>query len=120
MKALNKSEIKIQGDGEEKLDFTYIEDLISGIVSVLKSKNSLNEIFNITFGESRSINTLLEILKSEFKDIKVSYEQRDNLMPLRGTLSISKAKKLINYSSKWKLEDAYPRYINWYKNIFKS
>ena len=118
--ALNKSEIKIQGDGEEKLDFTYIEDLIGGIVNVLKSKNSLNEIFNITYGESRSINTLLEILKSEFKDVKVSYEQRDNLMPLRGTLSTSKAKKLINYSSKWNLEDGYPRYINWYKNIFKN
>ena len=118
--ALNNDEIKIQGDGNEKLDFTYIEDLVSGIVNVLESKNSINQIFNITYGQSRSINTLLEILKKEFKNLKVNYVKRDNLMPVRGTLSTEKAKKLINYSSKWTLEDGYPKYISWYKSIFKS
>ncbi len=118
--ALNNDEIKIQGDGNEKLDFTYIEDLVNGIVNVLESKNSINQIFNITYGQSRSINTLLEILKKEFKNLKVNYVKRDNLMPVRGTLSTEKAKKLINYSSKWTLEDGYPRYISWYKSIFKS
>jgi nucleoside-diphosphate-sugar epimerase len=118
--ALNDAEIKIQGDGNEKLDFTYIEDLVGGIVSVLESKNSINETFNITYGESRSINTLLSILKKEFKNIRVSYEKRDKLMPIRGTLSTAKAIKLMGYSSKWSLENGYPRYINWYKSIFKS
>jgi len=118
--ALNDAEIKIQGDGNEKLDFTYIEDLVGGIVNVLESKNSVNETFNITYGESRSINTLLNILKKEFKNIKVSYEKRDKLMPIRGTLSTAKAIKLIGYSSKWSLENGYPRYIDWYKSIFKS
>ena len=118
--ALNNAEIKIQGDGNEKLDFTYIEDLVGGIVNVLESKNSINEIFNITYGKSRSINTLLEILKKEFKNVKASYEKRDKLMPVRGTLSTKKAVKLIKYSSKWSLENGYPKYIQWYKKIFKS
>ncbi len=118
--ALNNTEIKIQGDGNEKLDFTYIEDLVGGIINVLESKNSINETFNITFGQSRSINTLLEILKKEFKDVKVSYEKRDKLMPIRGTLSTAKAIKLIGYSSKWPLENGYPRYVQWYKKIFQS
>ena len=39
-------------------------------------------------------------------------------MPLRGTLDISKAKKLIKFKSEWSLEKGYPRYINWYKNLF--
>tara|TARA_Y100000294_G_C8507225_1_gene317211 strand:- start:544 stop:1110 length:567 start_codon:yes stop_codon:yes gene_type:complete len=118
--ALNNTEIKIQGDGNEKLDFTYIEDLVGGIINVLESKNSINETFNITFGQSRSTNTLLEILKKEFKDVKVSYEKRDKLMPIRGTLSTAKAIKLIGYSSKWPLENGYPRYVQWYKKIFQS
>ena len=34
--ALNSVPIKIQGDGNEKLDFTYIKDLTKGIISILK------------------------------------------------------------------------------------
>ena len=41
---------------EKKLDFTYIEDLMDGIICSIKSKNSLQETFNITYGNSRSIN----------------------------------------------------------------
>ena len=70
--ALNNAEIRIQGDGNEKLDFTYIEDLVRGITNAIEHKDSLNQIFNITFGKSRSINSLLEILKKEFKEVQVS------------------------------------------------
>ena len=41
-------------------------------------------------------------------------------MPIRGTLSISKAKKLIDYESKWPIETGYLEYINWYKSFFKN
>ena len=118
--ALNKSNIIINGDGSEKLDFTYIDDLIEGILCSIKSKNSLKETFNITHGNSRTINTLLSILKKNFKKVNVIYRKRDKLMPLRGTLDTAKAKKLINYKSNWSLERGYPRYINWYKNIYKA
>tara|TARA_B100000886_G_scaffold339213_1_gene303999 strand:- start:8292 stop:9311 length:1020 start_codon:yes stop_codon:yes gene_type:complete len=116
--ALNKSKIIINGDGEEKLDFTYIEDLINGIICSLKSQNSLKETFNITYGSSKKVNTLLKILKQSFFDLNVIYKKRDKLMPIRGTLDITKAKKLINYKSEWPLELGYPRYIEWYKNLF--
>ena len=116
--ALNRSKILINGDGEEKLDFTYIEDLMDGIICSIKSKNSLQETFNITYGNSRSINRLLELIKENFAEVEVSYKARDKLMPKRGTLSISKAKRLIKFNSRWSLEKGYQRYINWYKNIF--
>ena len=116
--ALNNKKIVIQGGGEERLDFTYIQDLIKGVVCVLKSKNSLNQVFNITFGKSQSINRLLENLKIEFPFVDVAYVKRDKLTPLRGTLSTDKAKKLINYSSDWPLDLGYSKYIKWYKNIF--
>ena len=117
--ALNKSKIIINGNGEEKLDFTYIEDLINGIICSLKSKNSLQETFNITYGNSRTVNTLLKILKENFTKLDISYKKRDKLMPLRGTLDISKAKKLIKYKSEWSIEKGYPQYINWYKELLK-
>ena len=37
--ALNKKEILISGDGYEKLDFTYIEDLLQGFEKIITNKN---------------------------------------------------------------------------------
>ena len=40
-------------------------------------------------------------------------------MPIRGTLSVSKAQKLIKFKSKWPLEKGYLKYIDWYKEFLK-
>ena len=90
--AIQGKNIEINGDGNEKLDFTYIEDLVNGIVLCCENKNALNETFNITFGNSRKINELAEVLKSEFKDVKIDYKNKEKFVPERGTLNNDKAK----------------------------
>ncbi len=118
--AIQNKPIVIDGDGNDKLDFTYINDLMHGIEKVIQNQNSKNQIFNITHGNGRGIKELIEILKESFPKIEVKKKERDKLMPERGTLSIDKAKKLINYQPTWILEKGYKEYINWYKNIFLS
>ena len=41
-------------------------------------------------------------------------------MPVRGTLSTNKAKRLINYKSKWPLKIGYKEYIKWYIDFTKK
>ena len=41
-------------------------------------------------------------------------------MPKRGTLSIEKAKKLLGYKPSYSIEDAYPKYIKWYKDFLSK
>ena len=121
--AIQNLDININGSGDEKLDFTYIEDLIQGIYKSCISKNSINQIFNITYGNSRKLSELAELLKSEFPEVNINYIARDKFMPERGTLDISKAKDLIDYKPQFSLEEGYLRYIKWYKNfwnIFKG
>jgi nucleoside-diphosphate-sugar epimerase len=118
--AINNSEILIDGDGNEKLDFTYIKDLCIGVELAIKNKSSLNQIFNITYGESRSINELKDKLIEYFPNVKISYKDRDRLMPKRGTLSIEKAKKLLGYKPSYSIDVAYPEYIKWYKEFLKK
>tara|TARA_B100000674_G_C37905184_1_gene945794 strand:- start:22 stop:1038 length:1017 start_codon:yes stop_codon:yes gene_type:complete len=117
--AIKSKKIIINGDGEDKLDFTYIEDLVEGIICSIKNKNALHETFNITYGNSRKVNDMIKILRNHFPNINISYKKRDKLMPLRGTLDISKAKKLLNFHSKWSLDIGYPKYITWYKDLLK-
>ena len=118
--AIQNKPIVTDGDGSDKLDFTYINDLIDGVAKAIESKNSKNQIFNLTHGHGRTIKRLIEILKESFPNIKIENKERDKLIPERGTLSIEKAKKLLNYKPSWKLEDGYREYINWYKKVFEE
>ena len=118
--AVQNLAIKIQGNGSEMLDFTYIEDLISGVELVIKNKNAINETFNLTYGKAEKISKMAEILKSQFNEIEIEYLPSEKLNPKRGTLNIDKAKKLIGYNPKYPLEIGYLKYIKWYKKFWKG
>jgi len=117
--ALQDLEISIQGDGSEHLDFTYIDDLVSGTVNVLENENSKNHTFNLTYGESRSVSQMLNILTQHFPNITIHSLPRDRLMPLRGTLCIDKARRLLGYDPQFSLERGFVEYINWYRSIWE-
>ncbi len=118
--AIQNQTIRINGDGEDKLDFTYIKDLIEGISICCTNEKAKNEIFNITYGNARKINDLLSILKNEFSNINVEYKEREKLMPIRGTLSVKKAKNLLDFTPEFSIDVGYLKYINWYKSFWKS
>lgn len=106
--------IKVNGNGKERLDFTYIDDLTDGLHCVLKSQNATNQIFNLTYGKSRSILDAIKILKKYFPNMKIDFIPRDKLLPFRGTLSVNKAKKIIKYKPKFTLEKGIYNYLSWY------
>ena len=118
--AIQGLDISINGDGEEKLDFTYIEDLIEGIGLCCEKEKAKNQTFNLTYGDSRKISELTEILKKEFPDIKIYYKKREEFMPERGTLDVSKAKKLLGYKPINPIETGYVKYISWYKKFWNN
>ena len=60
---------------------------------------------------------MAKLVQSHFPKIKINIKKRDKLMPVRGTLSVEKAKKLIGYNPNWSLEKGYPQYIEWYKKF---
>jgi nucleoside-diphosphate-sugar epimerase len=115
--ALTGDTLRIDGDGAERIDFTYIDDLVDGICRAIASKGAENEIFNLTNGGSRSIKELVEVLRKEFPDIKTENVQRDHLMPFRGTLSVDKARRLFGYEPKNPIEVGMPKYVEWYRQF---
>ena len=118
--AIQGLDITINGDGSEKLDFTYIEDLIAGIGLCCEKESAKNQVFNLTYGHSRKISELTEILKQEFPEVKIFYKEKEKFMPERGTLDVSKAKKLLGYNPLNTIETGYVKYISWYKQFWKS
>ncbi len=113
-KALKKQKIIINGK-DESLDFTYVEDLAQGIVLATTDKKSLNDTYNITFGKSRKLIDFVKILEKILGKIDYEIKDRDSFRPKRGTLGITKAKKMINYSPKYSLETGIPKYLKFFK-----
>jgi nucleoside-diphosphate-sugar epimerase len=118
--AMEGEAISINGDGNERLDFTYIKDLVQGIAKVISRREAQNQIFNLTYGQSRSLKDLAAIIQYEFPDIPISFLPRDALMPERGTLSVEKAKSLIGYEPQCPLEVGVKHYIKWYREFFSN
>ena len=116
--AIQNQDIHINGDGEEKLDFTYIKDLVEGLTLCCEVEKAKNETFNITFGNARKVNDLVSILKNDFPSTKVIYKEREKFLPKRGTLNNDKAKDLLGFYPSYSLEKGYPLYISWYKNFW--
>jgi len=116
--AVKGQDITIAGDGNDRLDFTYIKDLAVGIKKIIENKNAVNETFNLTYGEFRTIGEMAELIKEHFPEINIKYVPKDKLTPDRGTLLIDKARRLIGYNPECPLDKGYVDYINWYKQFF--
>jgi nucleoside-diphosphate-sugar epimerase len=116
--AVKGQDITIAGDGNDRLDFTYIKDLAVGIKKIIENKNAVNETFNLTYGEFRTIGEMAELIKEHFPEINIKYVPKNKLTPDRGTLLIDKARRLIGYNPECPLDKGYVDYINWYKQFF--
>jgi nucleoside-diphosphate-sugar epimerase len=118
--AIERRPIVIEGSGSERLDFTYVEDLVRGICLVIDDPGARNEIFNMTYGEARTIAELVELIRQAFPDVEIEHAQRDRLMPERGTLSVAKARELLDYAPENPIEVGLPKYIDWYRQLVGS
>jgi len=118
--ALEGRPIVIEGDGGERLDFTYIDDLVQGIGLVIERPEARNEIFNLTYGSARSIADVVELLRPQFPGLDVAHKERDRLMPERGTLSVAKARHLLGYAPENPIDVGIPKYVDWYRQLVGS
>jgi nucleoside-diphosphate-sugar epimerase len=119
-KALEGKNISIEGDGSDRLDFTYIDDLVEGLCLVIDRPEARNEIFNLTHGDARTIAEVAALVVEQFPEIAVGRTERDRLMPVRGTLSVAKACDLLGYSPAVPIDVGVPRYIDWYRELVPS
>ena len=115
--ALKNKPLILHNGGTSKLDFSYVSDVAHGFVLALKTKNALNQTFNITRGEGRSLKEFAEILKSLIPNLIVEEKDvpKNEKRPERGALDISKAKKLLGYDPKYSLEEGLKENIKFIK-----
>lgn len=117
--ARNNKKLKVEGVNE-KLDFTFIDDLAEGLILSAFKKKAINQVFNMTFGKGRKLIDFIKILKKHYPKLRYEVKSKDKTKPSRGTLSILKAKKLIGYKPKFNLEKGIKNYLEFLKKIDHS
>ncbi|NRD20566.1 SDR family oxidoreductase [Winogradskyella eckloniae] len=98
---------KINGDGEQTRDFTFIDNVVqANVKGFFASKDAKNEVFNVACGERITINYLWESLRiAADSDLKAIYgptrqgDVRDSLA------NISKAENLLGYKPKYTVRE---------------
>ena len=108
--------IPVFGDGSTSRDYTYIDDIISGVRSVLDYSSSAYEIINLGNSQivtlSGLINSLEEVLGVKAKIIRLPMQQGD--VP-QTFADVEKAAALLGYSPTTGLMEGLKNFFIWYK-----
>lgn len=116
--ALEGKPLRLDGGGKLLFDFTYVEDIAEGLILALFKDEAIGEEFNITYGRGYSLLEFAEILKNLIPSVKIHVvEARDEYRPLRGALSIEKAKNILGYEPRFPLEKGLEIYVETYKKL---
>ncbi|MDY5738295.1 MAG: SDR family oxidoreductase [Candidatus Onthomorpha sp.] len=114
---INGQKCKINGDGKQSRDFTYIENVIeANLKACVAPSEAAGEAFNVAFGGREF---LIDIYYKLTKALGVDFEPEFG--PERpgdikhSNADISKAKRLLGYDPQWSFEKGIQAAIDWYK-----
>ena len=111
----NSEEFSIQGTGQEKRSFIYIDDFIQGLMAVINKGEHLN-IYHIGTQEEVTMDELAKLVAASLgKNIQVTPGQLQPGSALRRCPDIQKIQKL-GFQSEWSLEKGVHKTAEWYKS----
>ena len=130
---LKSKPIKVFNHGNMERDFTYIDDIIDGILSLitiippknisekLVDTNASFKIYNLGGNKLNNLNTFINILEKSLK--KKAIKQFEPKQP--GDLTVTFAditaiKETIDYEPKINLKDGLQRFVDWFLSYTPS
>ncbi len=110
--------INVFNRGIMKRDFTYIDDVVDGVINLIKVKIKENNIvLNIGKGKPDNLMDLISFIEKNYKKkFKINYLNNIPRGDIKKTFSnINRAKKIIKWKPKVNLNEGIKRFIDWYK-----
>lgn len=107
-------EIEVYGDGTARRDFTYVGDIIDGLVRAIYTPSQY-EIVNLGGANTIEVRTLIELIEDALgKKARVR-----NLPPAPGDVPITyadvtKARELLGFKAAVRIDEGVKRYVKWY------
>lgn len=117
---LEGKEIPMFGDGTTSRDYTYVDDIVDGIIKSCEYTLNHQNVYEILNLGNSSPTSLMEMINIIAKTLGV--EPKIKQLPMqpgdvdRTYADISKAKNMIGYEPRTTFEEGVEKFINWYKN----
>ena len=112
VQALRNENITIYGDGSQTRSFSYVEDTVAGIISLMNSTEY--DVFNIGNPNEMTVGQLAEkIIELTDSTSEIKYLELPNDDPKQRKPDITKAKTKLNWEPKVKLEEGLTKTITW-------
>lgn len=116
---MNGEEITMYGDGTTSRDYTYVDDIVDGVIKSCDYVDKNENVYEIINLGSNNPISLKDMIATIGKVLGIDPSIRQ--MPMqpgdvdRTYADISKARRLLGYEPKMKFEDGIKRFIDWYR-----
>ncbi len=121
-KIINEEPIEVFNNGNMERDFTYIDDIINGTVSILdsckqNSNDSFSKVYNIGNNKPENLLNFISIIEKSLGKKAIKVMQPMQKGDVANTYAdISEIKADYNFTPKTKLIEGIPKFIEWFKN----
>jgi len=107
---------KIYGDGEQTRDFTYVANVVDGVLRACEAQGASGEVINVATGGRVSLNQLFETMKT----LVGATAQPEYAEPRAGDVKdsqadIAKARNILGYEPTVSFEEGLRRTVEWYR-----
>jgi len=110
--------IPIYGDGLTRRDYTYIDDIISGVIAAMDYEQSQFEVINLGESETVELRRLVEIIEQAMGKRAVLDHQpaQPGDVPITYA-NIDKARRLLGYNPQTEIETGIEKFIAWFREM---
>lgn len=114
---LEDKAIPMYGDGSSQRDYTYVEDIVSGVISAINYTLTNYEIINIGNNHTISLSKLIQTLENTLNKKAIIETLPNQLGDVPQTYAnIDKANRLLNYQPKTSIEEGIQKFVDWLRN----
>jgi nucleoside-diphosphate-sugar epimerase len=107
----------IYGDGEQTRDFTYVANVVDGVLRACEAPRAAGEVINVATGHRISLNDLLKTMNSIVGSNVVPRYAPPRAGDVRDSQAdVSKAKDLLGYTPTVTLKDGLDKTFEWYRH----
>jgi nucleoside-diphosphate-sugar epimerase len=116
-RAMRHEPLTVTGTGEETRDFTFVEDVVDGLLRLGARPEAVGEAVNLASGRETTVNYLAEYINGAIGNpAGVQYtSRRDWDQIVRRRASVDKARSLVGYEPKVAMSDGLDRTIAWFR-----
>lgn len=117
----NGRSIRQFGDGTTRRDYTYIDDIVQGVMGALsfvEGDGPLFEIFNLGENETTTLSQMIGAIETALgkKAIIEHLPEQKGDMPLTSA-DITKARTLLGYAPHTPIREGIPKFVAWYREL---